>query len=65
MSAVEKHPYSMHDVVAYHDDQMAPEARVAFEAHLRGCRECRKALDAAAETLRPLDASIEKHRGSS
>jgi anti-sigma factor RsiW len=49
------HPYSMDEVVAYHDGELPQAERAAFEGHLAGCAECKGRLEAATVSLGTLD----------
>jgi anti-sigma factor RsiW len=58
-AAEEKHPYSMDEIVAYHDAELPEGERAAFEAHLAGCSECQDRLDAATVSLGALDDELD------
>ncbi|MHB8420953.1 MAG: zf-HC2 domain-containing protein [Myxococcales bacterium] len=55
MTQAQAHPYSMDQIVLYHDGEMAEGDRAPFELHLAGCRECQRRLDAATVSLGALD----------
>lgn len=61
MTAVEgQHPYSIDEIVAYHDAEMSAADRAAFEAHLAVCAQCREQLDAATVSLGALDDELDE-----
>ncbi len=50
--------HRLEEVVSYPDREMSPQEGAAFEAHLKGCEECRADLRAAEAALGTFDALI-------